>query len=403
MRQGESFITVDGFQQFPEVAPQLLGGRFMVPLRAVAEATGATVSWDNNSRTVIITTGNQPAATPPPSTPTPTPAPTPAPTPTPVTAASMSVGPQTGSLTEGVSGTATYTVTTANMPNGTYPVTLQNTPRGVTLTGGNITVNNNRATLTITGDSTTQGGSYTATVRINPGRNAQGQEIWLDQNIIINIGTPQGAEITIGAQQGTLTQGTAGTATFSVTTRNLQNGNYNVTISGAPAGVTVTSPLVINSNSGTLTLNTTAAVLAGVSNMTFNIVVSTSGGQSVSINQQVTLTVVTAPAPTITGGTQVTSLAQTQSRLVTFQFNVQNTTNGTKALRITSAPLTGVDHTNATFSVNGTLGTFEVDINTNTNPLAPGTYTLMFEAHLGFDPDGADYWIPFNVVFTVTP
>lgn len=50
-------ITVNGRVIQPDVPPQIIGGRTMVPLRAVAEALGANVEWDGNTNTVIITTG----------------------------------------------------------------------------------------------------------------------------------------------------------------------------------------------------------------------------------------------------------------------------------------------------------------------------------------------------------
>ena len=59
-------ITVNGRIIQSDVPPQIIGGRTMVPLRAVAEALGADVQWDGNTNTVIITSGGaqpQPAPT----------------------------------------------------------------------------------------------------------------------------------------------------------------------------------------------------------------------------------------------------------------------------------------------------------------------------------------------------
>jgi uncharacterized protein YkwD len=94
VRIGDAFITVNGSPQFPEVPPQIVAGRFMLPLRAVAEASGANVGWDGATRTVLITsppTVGQvptptptPTPTPPPEEEEPEPEPTPTPSPTPV-------------------------------------------------------------------------------------------------------------------------------------------------------------------------------------------------------------------------------------------------------------------------------------------------------------------------------
>ena len=51
---GEKRLSVDGAEITMEAAPELHGGRTMLPIRAVAEAAGMTVDWDNDTRTVII-------------------------------------------------------------------------------------------------------------------------------------------------------------------------------------------------------------------------------------------------------------------------------------------------------------------------------------------------------------
>lgn len=45
-------VSVDGEQVVFDVQPQLIGGRTMVPLRAIFEALGATVLWDDTTQTV---------------------------------------------------------------------------------------------------------------------------------------------------------------------------------------------------------------------------------------------------------------------------------------------------------------------------------------------------------------
>jgi hypothetical protein len=48
-------ITVDGKELTPDVPAQIVEGRTMVPIKFVAEALGATVSWDADTSTVVIT------------------------------------------------------------------------------------------------------------------------------------------------------------------------------------------------------------------------------------------------------------------------------------------------------------------------------------------------------------
>jgi hypothetical protein len=74
-------------------------------------------------------------------------------TPTPPTK-TVSVGTQTGTLTDGTAGEVTYTVTTANIANGEYTADVANLPNGVSVKG-KVTIANNSGTLTLEGDNTT--------------------------------------------------------------------------------------------------------------------------------------------------------------------------------------------------------------------------------------------------------
>lgn len=59
--QGETFmqIMLDGKQLEVDVAPIVLDGRTMVPLRVIAENLGAAVNWSSVTRTVEITSPEQ--------------------------------------------------------------------------------------------------------------------------------------------------------------------------------------------------------------------------------------------------------------------------------------------------------------------------------------------------------
>ena len=46
-------VTVDGQNIAFDVAPRLIGGRTMVPLRAIFEALGAEVTWNDSTQTVM--------------------------------------------------------------------------------------------------------------------------------------------------------------------------------------------------------------------------------------------------------------------------------------------------------------------------------------------------------------
>ena len=76
------YFVVNGIPVIPDVPQQLIGGRLMLPLRAVAEAVGGAADWDRYNQIAMITTythGETQTATP-----TPSPAPITTPTPAPI-------------------------------------------------------------------------------------------------------------------------------------------------------------------------------------------------------------------------------------------------------------------------------------------------------------------------------
>ena len=51
---GSTKMSVDGVIKTLDVSAKLLGGRTLVPVRAVSEAFGCNVEWDGANQTVII-------------------------------------------------------------------------------------------------------------------------------------------------------------------------------------------------------------------------------------------------------------------------------------------------------------------------------------------------------------
>lgn len=48
-------LVINGKEIIPDVPPQIIDSRVMVPARFIAEPLGATVEWDGENNTVIIT------------------------------------------------------------------------------------------------------------------------------------------------------------------------------------------------------------------------------------------------------------------------------------------------------------------------------------------------------------
>ena len=337
VRRGDPFFTVNGMQQFPEVPPQLLGGRFMIPLRAVAESTGANVSWNENIRTVIITTGaaQQPIVV------VPQPVPAPPLWGTPV----IDIISQAGSLRAGTAGTVNFVVTTQNIPNGPYQISLINAPAGITLDSTNININGNMGTLRLNGSTATQQGRFNMTVRLNLG----GNRGTIDQNLTLDIDPPQFVYMSVGSQTNTVTQGVGGSASFVITTQGLPNGNYSISTTGNwPQGVTLASNNVaIVNGSGSLIVNVAPNAAAGPRYVSFIFSASgaVTGGQPVSFTRQIRVNVTPGQQQFTLGvGSQIGTVTQGTGGQVSFGIttnlpntNASITTTGTVPQGITLA------------------------------------------------------------------
>jgi hypothetical protein len=51
---GQTSFSVNGSVRSSDVAPQLIDGRTMVPLRLISEAMGARIEWDPDTETVSV-------------------------------------------------------------------------------------------------------------------------------------------------------------------------------------------------------------------------------------------------------------------------------------------------------------------------------------------------------------
>ncbi len=159
--------------------------------------------------------------------------------------------------------------------------------------------------------------------------------------------------LTVGAQTGTLTAGTAGSVTFTVTV-NRNNGtpaNFNLSITGLPTGATssfsVNNPVPFTitgagSRSVVLTVNTTTATPGG----TFTLSVSASAAGSQTRTGTRTLTINPGP-PTITFGPAPTPT------YLGGNFTVSATTNSNGALTYSAVSGPCALVSGATFSSSG--------------------------------------------------
>ena len=264
-----------------------------------------------------------------------------------LTIKNVTVGMQVGSLKAGTTGTVTFSVTTVNITNGNYTVSVANLPTGMSVQG-QVNINNNGGTLTLTGNTSTLAG-------------VTGNLMLTIDDITSGAFTLTIKNVTVGVQSGSLKAGTTGTVTFPVTTANIAAASYTVTVGNLPAGMSVQGQVTINtSGSGTLTLAGNTSTSAGVtSTLTLNIDGITSAAFTLTIKN----VTVSAQSGTMTGGT---------SGNVTFPVTTSNIAAADYAVTVNNLP-TGVSVSTVTINASGG-GTLTLTGNTST---VAGTYSTL--------------------------
>jgi hypothetical protein len=201
----------------------------------------------------------------------------------------VTLTPNTGSAPIG--GTASIPVTvTGNRFNGTPGVTVTGLPAGVTFSVGDIVRNGQTSTTTVTLNvaSTAVAGVYPINVvATGQGVSAVGSTYTL---------TITGGTIGLAFTPATLSvaQGASVTSNLAITRTGFA-GDLELTVTGAPTGVTATlSPTTATGNTSTLTVNAAPNAALGPATLTLTATSPVAGNQTVTIP-----ITITAPSSTI--------------------------------------------------------------------------------------------------------
>ena len=222
-----------------------------------------------------------------------------------------------------------------------------------------MTINANSGTLTLAGSASTVAGDYsTLTLTIDGTKSS---------SFTITIAAAATKSVSVGAQNGTLTEKTAGTVTFPVTTANIANGSYSVTAKNLPTGVNVQGQVDISANKGTLTLAGNTSTVAGTySTLTLTIDGVTSGAFTL------TITAASSSTKSVSVGAQNGALTEKKSGTVTFPVTTVNIPNGTYSATVANLP-TGVG-VQGQVVINAGNGTLTLAGNTST---VAGVYSTL--------------------------
>ena len=279
----------------------------------------------------------------------------------------VTVGEQSVPLTARMAGTVNFAVTTTNIANGqsstiTWYVasdgtTITNAPVGITASVS--ALSNNTATVTVNAAATTVEGNYYFKVIIDG-----------VQSAVATLALTPEKTVNVGAQIGTLTAGTAGSATFTVTTANIANGQagtvtWYTTSSGTtptsvPTGITATVSAVAN-NAATVTIN---AITAAVNGERF-FRVTIDGKQSNVATLEIKTpdksvlvgvpsgTLMTGRAGTVTFAVATTNIANGRTGTITWYSDAERTTAANAPTGIT-ASASNVQNNAATITLTAT-------------------------------------------------
>ena len=256
--------------------------------------------------------------------------------------------------------------------------------------------------------SATEGETATITATANDGGGARA-------TCTINVRI---SSVSVGAQDGVLREGTAGSVTFPVTTANIADGAYAATVTNLPTGVSVQGQVTISANAGTLTLAGNVSTTAGTfDNLTLNVdgtvssqftlLISDALAKSVEVAEQTSEQVITTGvADEITLSVTTENIDDGQTGTIAWFTDAAGTEPAGSAPVGITAAISNVANNAATVtitatnSVAGGLFYFRVTIDGVTSPVVK--LTVAFPGHTGF-PDTEWYDSnPAATAFTLT-
>jgi kumamolisin len=193
----------------------------------------------------------------------------------------LSDSPSSLSVTQGSSGTSTITVTDVNGFTGSVTLAASGLPSGVTAAfGTNPTTGT--SVLTLTASSTATTGAATVTITGTSG------SLTATTTLALTVTATATPSFTLAASPASLsvTQGSSGTSTITVTDKNGFTGSVTLAASGLPSGVTAAFGTNPTTGTSVLTLTVSATATTGTATVT---ITGTSG--SLTATTTVALTV----------------------------------------------------------------------------------------------------------------
>jgi alpha-tubulin suppressor-like RCC1 family protein len=187
----------------------------------------------------------------------------------------LALDPASGSAVQGNAVTTQLTLTAVNGFTGSATVTASGLPAGVQFSGGPVSPGT-PATLTFSTAATSPAGTYPVTLTATSGDLVRTVNYELT---ITTANTPPDFSIALNPTGASLSRGTDGTSTVTLTALNGFTGTATLTATGAPAGVTVTfTPAAVGTGTPvTMRISVGSGTAVGV----YSITVKATGGELV--------------------------------------------------------------------------------------------------------------------------
>src|SRR6266436_10066378 len=197
----------------------------------------------------------------------------------------LSTSPSSLSVVQGTNGASTITVTPQNGFNGSVSLSASGLPSGVTASF-NPSSTASTSTLTLTASSTAIVGTVTVTVTGISGSLSH------STTLSLTVTPPPNYTLSASPNSLTITQGTTGASTITVTPQNGFNGSVSLSAAGLPSGVTASfNP---SSTASTSTLTLTASGMATTGTVTVTVT-----GSSGSLTKTTTISLTVQSVPTL--------------------------------------------------------------------------------------------------------
>ena len=289
-------------------------------------------------------------------------------------AITLVAGSSTASAAQGAAATVPLTITRVGGFASAVDLTAEGLPVGVTASFAptSLAAGVTASTLTLTAAANATPGTSSITVRAS-GTGVTSQTATIAFTITSSA-VPDFA-LTASPASIALTGGASGTSAIAIARSGGFSGNVQLTLEGAPAGVTGTfAPNATNANASVLTIATATATVAGTYNLTVR---GTATGQS-DRTTAVSLTVSPVPAITVAVGSSALTAAAGASAASTVTVARIGAFTGDVALTLENAPagVTGA-FTPSTLTTGLTASALALTIGAST---IPGAYTLTVRA-----------------------